>query len=46
MNDAFIVERLYKEESDGKNEDSEHAEKLCTEIHSHKSEYGVNADIH
>ena len=46
MDNSFIVKSLDEEESDGKNEDSEHAEKLCAEIHSHKSDNGVNADIH
>jgi len=46
MNDTFIIECLYKEESNGKNEDSEHTKELNAEIHSYKSKYGMDTDIH
>ena len=46
MDDAFVVERLDEEECDGQNKDAENAEKTNAEIHSEKSNNGVNANVH
>ena len=46
MNDYLVVERLDEKECDGQDEDAENAEKANAEIHSEKSDNGVNANIH
>ena len=43
---ALVVESLEQEEGDGQGENSDNAEKLNSEIHTHKSDYGVHTHVH